>query len=112
MAGLLTMSSVMMCPHGGQVTPITSNVQVQAGGGFVLRATDTFLIVGCPFAIPAVVPIPHPCIQVQWVVSSLVNEVGSAPVLTQESVGLCIAPDGVPQGPVMIAFTQPQVSGL
>ena len=111
MAGFLTMSSVMMCPHGGQVTAITTNVRVQAGGDFMVRATDTFIIAGCPFTIPAVVPIPHPCVQVQWVVSSLLNQVMSGPALTEESVGLCLGPDGAPQGTVLINFTQPLVSG-
>ena len=31
MPGLLTTASVMMCPHGGTVQPITTNTRVRAG---------------------------------------------------------------------------------
>src|SRR5437588_11723757 len=108
MAGLLTMSSVMMCPHGGTVNPITTNTQVQVAGDFVLRSSDTFLIAGCPFVIGVVA---HPCVQVQWVQPALRSQVISAFTLTGESLGLCIAPDMAVQGTVIISFTQPQVSG-
>src|SRR5438270_10798308 len=107
MAGLLNMSSVMMCPHGGTVTAITTNTRVQAAGGFVLRSSDTFLIAGCPFNLV----VPHPCVQVQWVQPALRSQVMSDFTLTEESVGLCIAPDIAVQGTVIISFTQPQVSG-
>lgn len=109
MAGLLNMSSVMMCPHGGTVTAITTNTRVQAASGFVLRSSDTFLIAGCPFVIGIV---PHPCVQVQWVLTALQSQVMSDFTLTEESVGLCVAPDMAVQGTVLILFTQPQVSGL
>ncbi len=109
MAGLLTMSSVMMCPHGGTVTAITTNSRVQAASDFVLRSSDTFLIAGCPFVLGTV---PHPCVQVQWVLTALQSQVTSDFTLTEESVGLCLAPDMAVQGTVLIQFTQPQVSGL
>lgn len=109
MAGLLNMSSIMMCPHGGTVSAITTNAQVQAAGGFVLRSSDTFLIAGCPFILGLV---PHPCVQVQWVQPSLRSQVMSDFTLTEESVGLCVAPDMAVQGAVIILFTQPQVSGI
>jgi len=109
MAGFLNMSSVMMCVHGGTVQPTTTNTRVQAGGDYMVRASDTFLIVGCPFTLPD--GQPSPCLQVEWVVSSLVNQVMSDPALTEESVGLCIGPEGAPQGTVLISFTQPLVSG-
>ena len=50
MPALLTQSSTMMCPHGGTVTAIPGNTRVQAAGAPVLRTSDTFIIVGCPFA--------------------------------------------------------------
>jgi hypothetical protein len=49
---------------------------------------------------------------VQWVVSALMNQVMSDSVLTESSVGMCLAADQAPQGPVVIGFTQPLVSGL
>ncbi len=109
MAGLLNMSSIMMCPHGGTVNVVTTNARVKVGGGFALRSSDTFLIVGCPFILPP--STPHPCVQVQWVQPALSSQVMSDFTLTEESVGLCVAPDMAVQGTVLISFTQPQVSG-
>jgi hypothetical protein len=108
MPGLLNMSSVMMCPHGGQIQSITSNSQVQAAGDFAVRASDTFSIVGCPFFLG---PSPHPCMTVQWVQPAARSRVSSDYTLTEASVGLCLAADQTPQGPVIIALTQPRVAG-
>ncbi|MGO9935484.1 MAG: hypothetical protein ACLPV8_27245 [Steroidobacteraceae bacterium] len=108
MPGLLNMSSMMMCPHGGQVQPITSNTRVQAAGDYVLRASDTFLIAGCPFIIALA---PHPCMQVQWVQPAEQSQVMSDFTLTEASVGLCTAADQSVQGPVSIVLTQPRVAG-
>jgi hypothetical protein len=108
MAKLLTTSCVLVCPHGGTVTAIATNARVQASGDFLLRASDTFLIAGCPFVLALV---PHPCVQVQWVQPAAQSQVLSDFTLTEESVGLCVAADQAVQGTVQILFTQPQVSG-
>ena len=110
MAALLTSSSVLMCPHGGTVSAVTSNAQVKAAGDFVLRQSDTFLVAGCPFTIPP--GVPHPCVQVQWVQPSAQSQVIGDFVLTEESVGLCVAADLAVQGTVLILGTQPRASGL
>ena len=108
MAGLLNRSSMLMCPHGGTVTIITSNSQVMAGGDFVVRSSDTFMIVGCPFFIG---PSPHPCVQVQWVQPAARSQAMGDFTLTEESVGLCVAADQAVQGTVQTVFAQPQVAG-
>jgi hypothetical protein len=108
MADLLNTSSVMTCPHGGTVQASTSNTRTQVGGGFALRASDMFVISGCPFVIALV---PHPCVQVQWVSPAARSQVAGDFTLTEESVGLCIAPDMTPQGAVLIVSTQPAVAG-
>jgi hypothetical protein len=108
MAGLLTTSSILMCPHGGTVSAITSNTRVQIGGDFAVRASDTFLIAGCPFILGLV---PHPCMQVQWVQPAEKSQAMGDFTLTEDSVGLCVAPDQAVQGTVQIVFTQPQVAG-
>lgn len=108
MGQLLNTSSVMMCPHGGQVTAVSSNARAKAGGSFILRSSDTFTIAGCPFTIGTT---PHPCVSVQWVVTALRSKAVSQPTLTKDSVGLCLAADQAPQGTVLINFTQPRVSG-
>jgi hypothetical protein len=110
MAGLLNASSVLMCPHGGTVSVVTSNTQVKAAGDFVSRQSDTFLIAGCPFVLAPLAQ-PHPCVQVQWVQPALQSQVLSDFTLTEESVGLCVAADQTVQGTVLILSTQPQVAG-
>jgi len=109
MPGLLNLSSVMMCPHGGQVQAITTNMRTKAGGDFALRQSDTFVIAGCPFILGLV---PHPCVQVQWVQPAARSQAISDFTLTEASVGLCVAADQAVQGTVLILATQPQVSGL
>jgi hypothetical protein len=109
MAALLNTSSVMMCPHGGTVSVISSNTRVMAAGDPVLRSSDTFLVAGCPFVAGIV---PHPCVQVQWVQPDTESQVMNDFTLSEASVGLCIAGDAAVQGAVLILFTQPQVSGL
>ena len=108
---LLTISSTLQCPHGGQVQIISANPRVKAGGSFVALATDTFLISGCPFQIPATPPIPSPCLTVQWLVTNLRTNVNGTPTLSQTSAGLCLSAAQIPQGPVTIVNTQPKVSG-
>ena len=107
MANLLTTASVMMCPHGGTVTAIPTDLTLTFGGSPVILATDTFLVAGCPF-IPL---LPLPCLTVQWVSPALRSTANSNATLTTESVGLCLSASG-PAGPVMIIATQPQAGGL
>ncbi len=109
MGQLLNASAVLMCPHGGSVSAVSTNTRAKAGGDFILRPSDVFIIAGCPFVIPGVGP--HPCMKVQWVVSGLRTKAAGDNVLTSDSVGLCVAADNAPQGTVMITVTQPQVSG-
>jgi hypothetical protein len=109
MGQLLTTASVLMCPHGGSVQAITTNVATQAGGAYVVRSTDTFMIAGCAFTVPP--GVPSPCMTVQWITSALANTVMGDDVLTMDSQGLCLAATQAPQGPVMIVDTQLPVSG-
>jgi hypothetical protein len=109
MANLLNMSSVMMCPHGGTVSAVSQNTQVMVAGGLMLRASDTFLIAGCVFALG---PTPHPCVQVKWVKPNSKSQVNNDFTISQESMGLCLAADMAVQGTVLVNFTQAQGSGL
>jgi len=108
MGQLLNTSSVMMCPHGGTVSAVSSNTRAKAGGDFMLRPSDTFVIAGCPLNISGA---PHPCVRVQWVTNALRSKAAGDFTLTTDSVGLCLAADQAPQGTVLINFTQPRVSG-
>ncbi len=108
MADLLNTSSTLMCPHGGTVSIVTTNSRVKGGGAFLALSSDTFQIAGCPFVLGLV---PHPCVQVQWVQPAARSQAMGNATLTEESVGLCVAADQAPQGPVQIVVTQSQVAG-
>ena len=112
MAAFLTTSSVLMCPHGGTVTIISSNTQVMAGGDFLVRASDTFIIAG--------VPVHHRFGTAPPACScSGCNRprTGQAAAVTshspKRSVGcaLCVAVDQAVQGTVLVTVTQEQVAG-
>ncbi len=107
MGQFLTIASVILCPHGGVATVVTTNAQVMAGGSPVLRATDVFTIVGCSLAASGVTP---PCVSIQWLVPALENSVLGDFVLTTDSVGICIG--SATPGPPIITVTQENVSGL
>jgi hypothetical protein len=108
MTNLLTTSSMIMCPHGGIVNAISSNAKVKAAGSYLLRASDTFIIAGCPLNIAGA---PHPCTQVQWVQTALKSKTIGDFNLTLDSVGFCVAADQAVQGTVLINTAQPKVSG-
>lgn len=109
MGSYLTTAATLMCPHGGTVSAVAADSKVSLGGSPIVLSSDTFTVGGCAFVLG---PAPHPCLQVQWIVSALRGTAdGSAP-LTTDSVGLCKAADGAPQGPVQIVSTQARVSGL
>jgi hypothetical protein len=50
-------------------------------------------------------------VSVQWLVTALRNKVVSNSVLNKDSVGLCLAADNVPQGPVQIQQAQSKAKG-
>jgi hypothetical protein len=101
----ITTASTLQCPHGGTVQISSSNTRAKAGAAIAL-VSDTATISGCPFQIPAVVPIPSPCIMVMWVKPDVRVKVGGQPTLSHGSVGLCIGATGAPQGPVQKVNSQ------
>ena len=106
----LNVASTLMCPHGGSVQIISSNVRVKVAGAPAALATDQFVVAGCPFQIPAPSgTIPSPCLTVQWILTDMRAKVNSTPTLSQSSVGLCQNAMQAPQGTVIIANTQPRV---
>jgi hypothetical protein len=110
-AAFLTTASSLQCPHGGTVTIASTNTQVQATAALAL-ATDVFTIAGCPFQIPVGVgTVPHPCVSVQWTKPNIQTTVNGIPTLAQDSVGLCLAVDQAPQGPVSVVQTQMRANG-
>jgi hypothetical protein len=106
---LYHVGAVAICPHGGQVQTISSNVRVLVSGMPVATISDVSLIAGCPFFVG---PAYHPCIKVQWLVPATRVLINGQPALLQSSTGLCLAPDQAPQGPPTIVSTQPRVMGM
>jgi hypothetical protein len=101
MPPVVTTNATIMCVHGGQVTLLPRQVQVQAGGGNVLCEGDLSgaSIIGC--AQPPS-PSTKPC---TTVVSTLPGSsaptvtVGGRPVLLATLSGMT---DGVPPGTIMV----------
>lgn len=109
MGALLNIESIMMCPHGGMVSVVCSNMHAQVGGSPILRSSDTFTIAGC--ALSSAVP-PQPCVMVNWVQPDARNQVSGDFTLSEDSVGFCVAANQAVQGTVLITPAQVQVSGL
>ena len=107
MPALLTASSKMMCPHGGQATATPRQTSATADAPILLMS-DTVTIAGCSFMIGMV---PSPCVSVQWVEGATRVKAGDF-VLNESSVGLCLAATQAPQGSVIISETQSKVEGL
>jgi hypothetical protein len=106
-APLLTVASVVNCPHAAKATFTPSQTKVLAGGSPVLVQTDAAAIAGCAFTIPG--PKPSPCTTIRWTVAALRVTAGGTPVLHATSVGLCNSPEQAPQGPPLVT-TQPRVT--
>ena len=95
-----------MCPHGGQVTAISADTRVLASGTPVTLATDQFMVAGCAFTTGGG---PQPCVKVQWTAPTTRCLFTGQPAITALSVGICIAANGVPNGPAIVTTTQPRV---
>jgi hypothetical protein len=102
---LYQVGAVAMCPHGGQITAVSTDVRVMATGTPVTLATDQFLVAGCTFVAGTV---PQPCVKVQWTAPTTRCLINGQPAITALSVGLCIAANGVPGGPAVVTTTQPR----
>jgi len=108
MGQMLTTAATLLCPHGGSVSIASANARAKAGGAFIVRPTDTFLVSGCPFTIPS--GPPHPCLTVEWQMPASQVTAAGGPALTTDSIGLCKAADQAVQGAVQILNTQARAS--
>jgi hypothetical protein len=105
MFSILTAASTVMCPHAGQAQLLTTNTEALIGGAPVLLLTDVHPVVGCAFAPGGVYT---PCVSIRWVTGATQTAVRGAPVLLQNSVGLCQNAAQVPQGTAIVMQTQQQ----
>ena len=108
MAGLLSTSSSLICPHGGAVSIVSANNRVKVDGDFAATSTDQFTISGCTLNISGS---PHPCVMVKWVEPGKQSTVLKNPTLNEASTGLCVAADQAVQGAVRIVAAQQRVTG-
>lgn len=106
---LVHVGAVAICPHGGQVTVVSTNTRVFVGGMPVVTLGDTFLVAGCVFTVPP--GKPQPCVKVQWLTPATRVLVNGQPPILQMSSGLCQSPEQIPQGPPTVTTTQPRVVG-
>ena len=103
MGEILTTSSIIMCPHGGQAILLTPNARVSTNASFWLLETDVHNIVGCPFSIGGIY---SPCVRIEWFGGSTRTNVNGTPVLKRESIGTCYNASNVPQGTAIIVNSQ------
>jgi len=107
---LVHVGATAICPHGGQVSIISTNTRVLVSSQQVATSGDTFLVAGCAFTVP--VGKPQPCIKIMWLMQATRVKVGGQPVILQDSTGLCQSPEQIPQGPPSIIVTQTRVRGV
>jgi hypothetical protein len=105
---LMHVGASAICPHGGQVSTISTNARVLVGGQPVATFGDTYLVAGCAFTVG---PKPQPCVKVQWLVPAARVLVGGQPAMLQTSTGLCQSAEQIPQGPPSVVATQVRVRG-
>lgn len=99
-----------VCPHGGQMSVITTNNRVFVNKQSVATQSDTFTIAGCAFGIPS--SGPHPCLTAKWLVPAARVFVNKKPAILKNSLGVCQAADQAPQGPPTVITTQIRVKGM
>lgn|SRR5690606_13540296 len=104
---LVHVGATVLCTHGMPVQTVPGSARVLVSGMPVATMADQYLIAGCPFVLPG--GAPSPCIRVQWLVPAVRVLVNGMPPILNTSVGLCLNPAQVPQGPPAVVTTQPRV---
>ncbi len=91
------------CPHGGQMSIISSNTRVLANGSPLATMADSFTVAGCAFTAGTK---PQPCVNIQWIVAATRVLVGGSPAVVATGSGLCLSAERIPQGPPSVTSTQ------
>lgn len=102
----LTVSSVVLCAHGGKAQPTMPNPRVKVMGQPTVLLSAPWVVAGCAFPPPPTAN--GPCVTAQWTVAALRVKSNGVPLLIQDSQALCV-PTGTP---LMVTFTQPRVKGM
>ena len=108
MTFLVHVGATMMCPHGGQASVVPGNPRVLLGGQPAATLADQYVVAGCAFVVALK---PQPCVLVQWLAPATRVLIGGQPAVLQTSTGLCKSVEQIPQGPPIVAATQPRVRG-
>lgn len=109
MAFLLTKSSIISCPHGGRVTHAPTNFSGKTiNGEMPMLLTDSYFVVGCAFAAGGYA---SPCQRVTWADGSKTRSINGVPVLTNQSVGICLNAVAAPQGTAIVSLCQTRETG-
>jgi hypothetical protein len=106
---LFHVGAAASCPHGGQVSTISTNTRVLVGGQPVATLGDDFPIAGCAFTVPP--GKPQPCVKVRWIAPATRVVVNGQPAILQTSAGVCQSAEQIPGGPPVVTATQPRVVG-
>jgi uncharacterized Zn-binding protein involved in type VI secretion len=106
---LLHLSATIKCPHGGQVSSITSNTKLFVAGQPVLTQSDTFNVSGCLFTVGNKA---QPCVTLKWFTGARHLLINGQPVILQDSSGICQSVEQIPQGPPNVVATQIKAKGL
>ena len=103
---LLHLGATVMCSHGGQAMPVTTNPRVLVSGQPVATLSSMYTVAGC--ALPPPTAGNGPCVTAQFVSSATRVMAGGVPVLLLDSHAVCV-PTGTP---LMVAVTQTRVNGM
>ncbi len=103
---LLHLGATVMCSHGGQATPVTTNPRVLVSGQPVATLSSLYTVAGC--ALPPPTAGNGPCVTAQFVSSATRVMAGGVPVLLLDSQAVCV-PTGTP---LMVTMTQTRVNGM
>jgi uncharacterized Zn-binding protein involved in type VI secretion len=106
---LFHVGAAAICPHGGQVSTLSSNTRVLVSGQPVATLSDASPIAGCAFTVPT--GKPQPCVTVQWLTPATRVQINGQPVILQTSTALCQSAEQIPQGAPIITATQTRVIG-
>lgn len=106
---LFHVGAAAICPHGGQVSTLSSNTRVLVSGQPVAILSDASVIAGCAFTVPT--GKPQPCVTIQWLVPAARVQINGQPVILQTSTALCQSAEQIPQGAPIITATQTRVMG-
>jgi hypothetical protein len=97
-----------MCPHGGPLQIVPSQVKVLLGGQPAATASDTFTITGCAFTLPN--GTPSPCVTATFRPAVKVM-LGGNPAVLQSGGLICQSAAQLPQGPPTVTVAQLKVTG-